>query len=246
MKDHGGRLHRVLVIDDQLLVRAGVAALLDRLGGYTCVGTAAEAEDGLAACLRLRPDLLLLDLHLPPASPAAPPAEPMPTSATVLRPASAPQTPPADELQGLELLRVLRSELPAMPVVVLSARTQPAVVRAALRAGAAGFVAKDFALEHLAQALEVALAGHRWLSPGLDPNAPASAGTPAAATPALTRRQCDVLSLLARGRSNKEIARLLRISLKTVEYHRGELIARLDLHDVASLTRFAVAQGLVD
>jgi DNA-binding NarL/FixJ family response regulator len=246
MKDHGGRLHRVLVIDDQLLVRAGVAALLDRLGGYTCVGTAAEAEDGLAECLRLRPDLLLLDLHLPPASPASPPAEPMTTSATVLRPASAPQTAPADELQGLELLRVLRSELPAMPVVVLSARTQPAVVRAALRAGAAGFVAKDFALEHLAQALEVALAGHRWLSPGLDPNAPAAAGTPAAATPALTRRQCDVLSLLARGRSNKEIARLLRISLKTVEYHRGELIARLDLHDVASLTRFAVAQGLVD
>lgn len=218
----GSRVHRVLVVDDHVLVRVGVARLIDDLPGFACVGTAADAPSGLQACHDLRPDLLVLDLHLPPA--AGQPAQPSGT------------------LQGLEVARALVAS-PAPPrIVVLSARTHPDTVRAALRAGAAGFIGKDFGLDDLAQALRAVMAGHRWLSPAL------SAALAAAERPAvpLTPRQRDVLSHIAKGRSNKEIARSLAVSVKTVEYHRAELIARLDLHDVASLTRFAMTHGLVD
>lgn len=217
-----GRRHRVLVIDDHVLVRVGIARLVDDLLGFVCVGAAADAASGLQACRDLQPDLVLLDLQLPP-GPGQPPS-------------------PKDPLVGLAVARALMAGRAPPRVVVLSARLDPDTVRAALRAGAAGYISKDFRLDDLAQALRAVLAGHRWLSPAV-------AGALAAAerpTVALTPRQRDVLSLIARGRSNKEIARSLTVSVKTVEYHRAELIARLDLHDVASLTRFAIAHGLAD
>ena len=220
-----GQIHRVLVIDDQVLVRAGIAALIDGMPGHVCVGAAGNTAEGLHACLSLRPDLVLLDLHLP-------------RSASDTAPGSAPGT----ELPGLDLLRALHAECPSTRVLVLSGRSDADVVRTALRCGAAGFMCKDFVLDELTQALSLVLRGHRWLSPSIAARLQAGDGQGAAR---LTPRQRDVLTHLARGRSNKEIARELGVSVKTVEYHRSELIARLDLHDVASLTRFAVAQGLV-
>ena len=220
MKPADGRVWRVMVIDDHVLVRVGVARLVDDLPGFACVGTAADAVTGLNACRSLQPDVLLLDLHLPP-----PPGEP--------------EQPPGT-LQGLDVARVLADEQPSLRIVVLSARTDTDTVRRALRTGVAGYIGKDFCLDELAQALNMALAGHRWLSPSL------AGALQADERPAvrLTPRQRDVLSHLARGQSNKEIARQLGVSVKTVEYHRSELIARLDLHDVASLTRFAIEHGL--
>jgi DNA-binding NarL/FixJ family response regulator len=176
------------------------------------------------ACRDLQPDLLLLDLHLP----SAPRGQP------VL---------PSGQLLGLEVARVAGRPRHRRPrIVVLSARTDARhrARRAAGRCG--GYISKDFGLDELAQALRAVLAGHRWLSPALAATL-AAADRPAVA---LTPRQRDVLSHIARGRSNKEIARSLSVSIKTVEYHRAELIARLDLHDVASLTRFAIAHGLAD
>lgn len=147
--------------------------------------------------------------------------------------------PPA--AAGLELALALQRELPRTRVLALSARTDVDTVRAALRAGVCGYVAPDVALDELAQALRAAVDGRRWLSPAVAA-ALAAADNPG---PRLTPRQRDVLVLLAGGRSNKEIARQLGVSVKTVEYHRAELITRLDLHDVASLTRYAMAHGLV-
>ncbi|MFO1329850.1 MAG: response regulator transcription factor [Rubrivivax sp.] len=212
---------RVLVIDDHLLARAGARALIDDLPGYSCVAVAADAAGGLRACLELRPDLVLLDLNLP-----APPAA---------------DGTPAPRLAGLDLALTLQRELPRTRVLVLSAHADAATVSAALRAGASAYVTKDVVLDQLAQALRAVCEGHRWLSPEAAA-AMAAADRPG---PRLTPRQRDVLQLLAGGRSNKEIARQLGVSVKTVEYHRAELITRLDLHDVASLTRYAVAQGLV-
>ena len=143
-------------------------------------------------------------------------------------------------LQGLELARQLRGLYPRLRILVLSGRTETEVVRAALRAGADGFIAKDFVRHELLQALEAVLSGRRWLSPSIATALQAADQ----ATAGLTPRQRDVLAHIARGQSNKQIARSLGISVKTVEYHRGELIARLDLHDVASLTRYALSQGL--
>lgn len=217
---------RALIVDDQLLVRAGVAALLEAMPEWQCVGTAASAEAAVQACIEQRPDLVLLDLHLlPPAAAGSTPGGG----------AAMPQ-----ELEGLALARALLDLQPRLRILVLSERTQPEVVRAALRAGACGFIGKDFVHEELQQALQGVVAGHRWLSPAIA----AALREQERTTPALTGRQRDVLTLLARGQSNKQIARSLGVSVKTVEYHRAELIARLDLHDVASLTRFAVAQGL--
>lgn len=225
MSDMPLHLQRVLVVDDQLLVRAGVTALVDALPGWRCVGAAADRAAAVRACLELQPDLVLLDLHLPDASgPDAGQAPP----------------PGPTGLQGLELARVLLAERPRLRVLVLSGRTQPEVVRAALRAGAIGFVSKHFVHDELQQALRTVRAGHRWLSPSIA----AALREQDRSAPALTPRQRDVLAHIAGGQSNKQIARSLGVSVKTVEYHRAELIARLDLHDVASLTRFAIAQGL--
>lgn len=220
---------RALVVDDQLIVRAGVAALLEAMPDWQCVGTAASAEAAVQACVDERPDLVLLDLHLPSPLPEHLPQAPQ-----------AGQAPAPRELEGITLARALLALQPRLRILVLSGRTQPEIVRAALRAGACGFIGKDFVHEELQQALHSVVAGHRWLSPALA----AALREQERTTPALTGRQRDVLTLLARGQSNKQIARSLGVSVKTVEYHRAELIARLDLHDVASLTRFAVAQGL--
>lgn len=243
---------RALIVDDQLIVRAGLAALLEAMPDWQCVGTAASAEAAVQACLDSQPDLVLLDLHLSPIGTTPQHAQGDPAGDrgkdTPARPSlpagsasAAPRTwGPGQELEGIGLARALLNLQPRLRILVVSGRTQPEVVRAALRAGASGFIGKDFVHAELQQALHSVAAGHRWLSPALA----AALREQERTTPALTIRQRDVLTLLARGQSNKQIARSLGVSVKTVEYHRAELIARLDLHDVASLTRFAVAQGL--
>ena len=201
----------VLVADDQVLVRAGVQALLAQMPGYACIGAVPDGPSCLAALAQREPQVLLLDLQMPGSD-------------------------------GLDLARAVRERHPAVRVVILTSRTDAVLARRALELGAAGYVSKDFVLEELALALRTVVGWRVYLSPDV---ALAAVHQP---TPAqgLTRRQCDVLRGIARGRSNKEMARELGVSVKTVEYHRAELIGRLDLHDVASLTRYAVAQGLAD
>lgn len=215
---------RVLVIDPRLLMRAGARSVVDGLPGFGCVGAAADTASGLRSCQELRPDLVLLDLELP---------DPSPTAAA---PAS------GGRLPGLDLAWVLQRELPRTRVLALSSRVDADTIRAALRAGVVAFLTPQLTLTQLTQALRSAVEGRRWLSP----EASAALAQSERSGPRLTPRQRDVLRLLATGRSNKQIARELGVSVKTVEYHRAELIMRLDLHDVASLTRFAVAQGMVD
>ena len=202
---------RVLVADDQVLVRAGVAALLAEMPGFACVGSAENGAQCLAACAVLAPDILLLDLQMPDAD-------------------------------GLTVAQTLRQQQPALRVVILTSHASASHARQALAQGVAGFVSKDFVLEELAQALRSVAAGRPYISPEV---ALAAVQAPVATADPLTARQRDVLRALARGLGNKQIARELGVSVKTVEYHRSELIQRLDLHDVASLTRYAVTQGLV-
>jgi DNA-binding NarL/FixJ family response regulator len=127
-------------------------------------------------------------------------------------------------------------------VVILSSDTSASLARQALSAGARGYVSKDFVLDELSGALRAIAAGRVYLSPDIALAAMQVHREPEAQ---LTPRQCDVLKGIAQGQSSKEIARVMGVSLKTVAYHRAELIQRLDLHDVASLTRFAIQQGLV-
>lgn len=202
----------VLVADDQVLVRAGVAALLAQMDGFACAGTADSGAQCLAACDAQPPDVVLLDLNMPGED-------------------------------GLAVAEQLRERHPGVRIVILTSRAEAGIARRALALGAQGFVSKDFVLDELALALRTVAAGRSYISPEI---AVAAVQPPPPAPGGLTPRQRDVLRGIARGASNKVIARDLGVSVKTVEYHRAELIQRLDLHDVASLTRFAVQHGLAD
>ncbi len=201
----------VLVADDQVLVRAGVAALLADMDGFTCIGTVEDGPRCLQACAAQAPDILLLDLQMPGPD-------------------------------GMDVAQAVRQAHPLVRIVILTSHADAQRARRALALGAAGFVSKDFVLDELALALRSVAAGRSYLSPDVALAAVQTDGALAALTP----RQQDVLRGIAHGRPNKQIARDLGVSVKTVEYHRGELIQRLDLHDVASLTRYAVAHGLAD
>lgn len=142
---------------------------------------------------------------------------------------------------GLQVAQSVRRQHPGVRIVILTSRVDSALARRALSEGAAGFVSKDFVLDELGLALRTVAAGRQYLSPDVALAAVHAPEPPAGLTP----RQVDVLRGIATGRSNKQIARDLGVSVKTVEYHRSELIQRLDLHDVASLTRYALASGLV-
>ena len=203
----------VLVADDQILVRAGIAALLRELPGVRCLEPVSDGASCLQACAQAAPDVLLLDLQMPP-----------------------------DD--GWQVAAEVRQRHPLVRIVILTSSVDPALARRALDLGCVGFISKDFVLDELAMALRSVVAGRPYLSPSV---AMAAMQQPALEAPVhLSPRQRQVLAAIARGSPNKQIARDMGLSVKTVAYHRAELIQRLDLHDVASLTRYAMAQGLLD
>jgi DNA-binding NarL/FixJ family response regulator len=212
---------RVLLADDHQLVRAGMRTLIDGLPGFEVAG---EAGDGREAVRRAREggiDLVVMDLSMP-------------------------------GLNGLDATARIVKDHPEIRVVILSMHTSENYVLDALRAGARGYVIKDSAPEELERALRAVAGGQRYLSPAIthfllddyqrlvrgDREGPAGAEL-------LTARQREVLQLIAEGRSTREIAERLSISIKTVETHRAQIMERLDVRDVASLTRYAIRLGLI-
>ena len=144
------------------------------------------------------------------------------------------------ELNGIDTLVRLRRSCPATRLLTLSMHTSPQHARAALEAGADGYVIKDAAVEELATALATILPGGRYVSPSIDLTL-AEPGR----QPVLTSRQREVLQLIAEGHSTREISERLFISVKTAETHRAQIMQRLGITDVASLTRYAMQSGLV-
>jgi DNA-binding NarL/FixJ family response regulator len=210
---------RVLLADDHRLVRAGVRALLDQLPG---VSEVIEVENGQAALTALRdaPDEDVPDVAL----------------LDIAMPG----------LGGLAVLREVGATRAAR-VLLLSMYDNDEYVFEALRCGAAGYLVKDSAVEELGMALAAVERGDKYFSPRVSNKmASALAGGRAGAGPALTPRQTEVLRLVARGLSSKEIARELALSLKTVETHRAQIMERLGIHELAGLVRYAMRVGLVD
>jgi DNA-binding NarL/FixJ family response regulator len=146
-------------------------------------------------------------------------------------------------LNGVEATRRIVRDLPQVKVLVLSMYTGEEYVREALAAGASGYLVKDSAADDLVEAIRAVAKGGEFLSPAIAHLAQGrGAGTP---LDRLTSREREVLQLIAEGNSNKEIAARLTLSVKTIEAHRTNLMSKLDIHDTASLTRFAIARGLV-
>lgn len=147
-------------------------------------------------------------------------------------------------LGGVEAIRQIHATKPATRVLVLSMYSDPRMVREALFAGAHGYVVKDEAFGELARAIRAILAGDRYLSPRIDADEVGLVRPGEGGIGALTGRERQVLALIAGGRSTRDIARTLDISVKTVETHRRNLTQKLELYSVAELTKLAVREGL--
>lgn len=148
-------------------------------------------------------------------------------------------------LGGLAALHPMQRAAPATRVLLLSMHDDDAYVTEAIHSGAAGYLMKDCAVEELALALRAVARGDCYLSPAISRKLALAFKRGAAATPVLTSRQTEILRLVAQGRSSKEIARTLALSIKTVETHRAQIMERLGIRDVAGLVRYAVRSGLV-
>ena len=213
---------RVVVVDDQELVRSGFCVILDAADGITVVGEAGNGEAAVAAVAAQHPDVVLMDIRMP-------------------------------GMDGLEATRLITQDSPAAPkVVMLTTFDLDDYVYEALRAGASGFLLKDSPRHDLIAAIRAAAAGDALLAPSVTRRLiEAFARRPPEATPSpsqlasLTARERDVLLLLARGRSNAEIASVLFVSEATVKTHVGNLLAKLGLRDRVQAVILAYETGIV-
>jgi len=211
-------LIRVLLADDHALVRAGIRSLLEKMPGLEVVGEASNGRETLAFVRSALPNLVLMDIAMP-------------------------------ELNGLDTLAKVVKEFPGVKVVVLSAHANEEYVIRALRSGASGYMLKDAATAELQLAIGFVAQDKTYLSPSLSQTVIDSylqrVGGELSPLEQPTTRQREIVQLIAEGKNTKEIASTLEISVKTVESHRLQLMARLDIHDVPGLVRYAIREGLV-
>jgi DNA-binding NarL/FixJ family response regulator len=212
---------RIFIVEDHQLFREGLKSMLNSRDDVTIVG---EAEDGLEAIRQIRkttPDLVLLDLSMP-------------------------------KLGGISVLREVKRELPETRILALTIHESDQYVLEAFEAGTDGYCIKDASRKELMLGIDSVLRGQTYISPGISDQVMAGYLAGQRRTreksrwDAITQREREVLKLLAEGYTNKQIGNLLNISVKTVEKHRANLIGKLDLHNVAQLTAFAIEKGLVE
>jgi len=211
---------RVLVVDDHAVVREGLPHVLGQAEGFLVVGEAATGDEALALAAEQQPDVVLLDLSMP-------------------------------GMSGLEVAAALHTRWPAMRVLVLSMHEQDEYVLAAVRGGAHGYILKDAGPAELRDAIRAVHGGAGYFSPTVAGRLSAAVrgevrgDAPAERLARLTPREREVLTLVADGLTNREIAARLGISPRTVESHRESLMKKLSLRSVAELTRFALQVGLI-
>ncbi len=216
----GSRQITVLLVEDHTVVRKGIRRLIEDDSRIRVVGEASNGRDALALAQRLQPDVAVVDVGLP-------------------------------ELNGIDFTRQLRTVSEHTAVVILSMHGDQAYVRRALQAGAKGYLLKDSEDQDLIKAILAVAAGSSYFDPTVSrvvldgflgaATAPESEDELAR----LTDREREVLQLVAEGKSSKEIAQILGLSVSTVESHRKHIMEKLDLHNTAAIVRFAVRKGIV-
>jgi len=207
---------RVLLGDDHALILDGVRATLQL--HFDIVGQATDGKALVAAAERLKPDLVVLDISMP-------------------------------LLNGFESARRIKEILPATRLIFLSQHLNPAYLKQALKVGASGYVLKSGATEELQKAIATVLRGQTYITPRFGDDVIARvwnrSGEVSNEAEELTDRQREIVQLIVEGRANKEIADILHLSIKTIEFHRARIMAKLGVRTVAELTKVALQQGLI-
>jgi DNA-binding NarL/FixJ family response regulator len=213
---------RILVVDDHDVVRRGLRALLETHPGWEVCGEAASGQEGLRKAQKLKPDIVILDIAIP-------------------------------EPNGLEVARRLRKALPETQILVLTIHESDDLISEVLKVGARGFVLKSDAGHDLIAAIEALSQRKPYFTSKVARivlegylSRPAPAAETRSARTRLSGREREIVQLLAEGKSNKEIASKLNISVKTVETHRANIMHKLDLHSVGELTRYAVRSRIIE
>jgi DNA-binding NarL/FixJ family response regulator len=211
---------RIVLAEDHTLVRKGMRLLLETIPGMSVVGEAADGLEALQLIEQHLPDCVLMDLAMPGVS-------------------------------GIEAVRRSSAQFPDIPILIISMHADEAYVHQALAAGAAGYLLKGSDKEELEIAVRAVCGGQTYLTPAISKTLVAALSRKSQVSSAssplelLTVRQREVLRLVAEGNSTKQVAARLGLSVKTVEAHRGAIMERLDIRDLAGLVRFAIRAGLV-
>lgn len=209
---------RVLLADDHKLVRAGFRAMLNTLGNIEVIAETGDGREALELLRQHRPDVALVDITMP-------------------------------GLTGLEVATRVTRDLPDVRVIILSMHTTEDYIARAMRAGVAGYLLKNADPVELELAIRAALNGDVYLSPAVSKqmveNYLRRMGRDEIPGEPLTPRQREILQLIAEGKTTKDIAALLDLSIKTIETHRKQLMDRLGIHDVAGLVRYAIRSGII-
>jgi len=213
--------YRIAIAEDHTILREGLRALLISEPDFEVVCEAGDGRDAIQCVEEHQPDLILMDLSMP-------------------------------RMNGLEAIKEIKKRSRTTMVMALTVHKSEEYILATLQAGADGYVLKDTTHAELVSAIRHVLSGKRYLSPGvsekviegyLEEKRIVKTRT---AWDTLTKREREILKLIAEGYKNKEIADYLCVSLKTVEKHRTNLMKKLDIHNVATLTAFAMEKGLVN
>lgn len=208
---------KVLVVDDHPVVRKGLQSCLARHDHIKVVGEASDGDEAMRKSRELSPDLILMDITMP-------------------------------KMNGLAVTELLRKEAPRTKVLVISVHSNKEYIFRVIQAGAHGYVSKEAPPDELVRAIESVFEGEPFFSEDIARaalNQFVATGGKKEPFAQLTSRERQVLVLIAEGQSNKEIANKLGIGVRTIETHRERIMRRLDIHSVAGLTKFAIANGMV-
>jgi two-component system, NarL family, response regulator NreC len=215
-----GEKKQVLIVEDHTILREGLRSLLSAHPDFEITGEATDGREAIRAAEKLHPEIILMDLSMP-------------------------------KMGGIEAIREIKRQWSKIKILALTVHKTEEYIMATLEAGADGYLLKDATHAELIKAMEVVLKGDRYLCPGISGQIIEGylrgrrTEKPLSVFDALTPREREILKLIGEGYKNKEIAEQLFISIKTVEKHRSNLMEKLQLHNSAALTSYALKKGLI-
>jgi len=211
---------KILLADDHKIVRMGLRSLIEREQGMEVIGESQNGRMTIQMARELMPDIIIMDIGMP-------------------------------ELNGIEATREIVAIGARVKVIALSMHADRRFFSRMLEAGGSGYLLKDCAFEEITKAIQTVISGHVYLSPDITGvviddylRQLTAKDSPASMYDLLTAREREVLQPLSEGKTTKEIAALLRVSSKTIETHRSQIMDKLDIHSIAELTKYAIREGL--